>query len=225
LQSIVTLITTSASASASASASLSRARPDSDLAPRARHVESRDDAPRAMPSVVQKGIDKVRLMAGLEPSAPAPGEQTAELLDEYTSCASMTYEQRMYGFAFCALFGLMCSALSSVFWTRPTKFATLYSMGNLLSLASTGFLTGFARQLRNMFHGTRFAATCVYLGALIMTLVCAVELKSFPLTMVFLAVQWCALIWYCMSYIPGGRAALKTVAKTCCGLGESGDFF
>ena len=179
-----------------------------------------------MPSVVQKGIDKVRLMAGLEPSAPAPGEQTAELLDEYTSCASLTYEQRMYGFAFCALFGVMCSALSSVFWTRPTKFATLYSMGNLLSLASTGFLTGFARQLKNMFHGTRFAATCVYLGALIMTLVCAVELKSFPLTMVFLVVQWCALIWYCMSYIPGGRAALKAFAKACCGAGgESGDFF
>ena len=133
-----------------------------------------------MPSVVQKGIDKVRLMAGLEPSAPAPGEQTAELLDEYTSCASLTYEQRMYGFAFCALFGVMCSALSSVFWTRPTKFATLYSMGNLLSLASTGFLTGFARQLKNMFHGTRFAATCVYLGALIMTLVCACLLYTSP---------------------------------------------
>lgn len=158
----------------------------------------------------------------MEPSTPpTPVEQ----LDEYTSCASMTYEQRMYGFAFCALFGIFCSALSSVFWTRPTKFATLYSMGNLLSLASTGFLTGFGRQLKNMFHGTRFVATCVYLGALIMTLVAAVELQSFPLTMLFLCIQWCALVWYCLSYIPGGRAMLKTCMRACCGGSSEGDFF
>jgi len=160
--------------------------------------------------------------AGMEPSQP---ETPVEVLDEYTSCASMSYEQRMYGFAFCALFGVMCSALSSVFWTRPTKFATLYSMGNILSLASTGFLTGFGRQLKNMFHGTRFVATCVYLGSLIMTLVCAVELKSFPLTMLFLAIQWCALMWYCMSYIPGGRTMLKSIVKACCGGSGGGDDF
>ena len=158
----------------------------------------------------------------MEPSEP---ETATEVLDEYTSCASMSYEQRMYGFAFCALFGVMCSALSAALLTRPTKFATLYSMGNVLSLASTGFLTGFGRQLKNMFHGTRFVATCVYLGSLIMTLVCAVELKSFPLTILFLAIQWCALMWYCMSYIPGGRAMLKGLVKACCGGSGGGDDF
>ena len=156
----------------------------------------------------------------MEPSEP---ETATEVLDEYTSCASMSYEQRMYGFAFCALFGA-CVRRSRALW-RPTKFATLYSMGNVLSLASTGFLTGFGRQLKNMFHGTRFVATCVYLGSLIMTLVRAVELKSFPLTILFLAIQWCALMWYCMSYIPGGRAMLKGLVKACCGGSGGGDDF
>lgn len=160
--------------------------------------------------------------AGMEPSQP---ETPVEMLDEYTSCASLSYEQRMYGFGFCVLFGTMCSWLSSMFWARPTKFAMLYSIGNLLSLASTGFLTGFGRQFKNMFHGTRFVATCVYLGSLVMTLVAAVEFRNRPLTMLFLAIQWCALIWYCMSYIPGGRSMLKTVVKSCCGGSSNNDFF
>ena len=160
--------------------------------------------------------------AGLERSEP---ETPAELLDEYTSCASLTYEQRMYGFLICALSGACCSALSSMFWARPTKFALLSTVGAIMSLVSTGFLTGFGRQLKNMFHGTRFVATCVYLASLIMTLVCAVKLKSFPLTVVFLGVQYCAYIWYCMSYIPGGRAMLKSCAGACCGGLTSNDFF
>ena len=61
------------------------------------------------------------------------------------------------------------------------KFALLYSIGNILSLGSTGFLTGFARQAKNMFKATRLVATVMYLGCLIMTIVSACVLKSFPL--------------------------------------------
>lgn len=189
---------------------------DGSIVGRARCRGSRD---------ARKGLTRARSRArraGMEPSAP---ETPVEVLDEYTSCANMTFEQRMYGFAFCAAFGLACSALSSVFWTVPRKFAILYSMGNILSLASTGFLTGFGRQLKNMFHGTRFVATCVYLGSLIMTLIAAVEIQSFPLTILFLSIQWCALMWYCLSYIPGGRAMLKGCVKACCGGASEGDFF
>ena len=68
---------------------------------------------------------------------------------------------------------------------KPTKFAILYTMGNVLSLGSTGFLVGFMNQLKNMFKGTRLVATCVYLGAMIMTLVAACYWKSFGLTVFF----------------------------------------
>ena len=43
-------------------------------------------------------------------------------------------------------------------------------MGNILSLGSTGFLTGFVAQAKNMFKGTRLVATCVYLGAMVRSL-------------------------------------------------------
>jgi hypothetical protein len=63
--------------------------------------------------------------------------------------------------------GLFCSFLSSLMWMKPTKFAILYTVGNVLALGSTGFLTGFMSQVKGMFKGTRVIASCVYLGALV----------------------------------------------------------
>lgn len=197
-----------------------------------------------MPQTV---MDKVKLMAGMEPDNPP------ELLDELNDCFQLSRMQRLYGFAICVSAGLFCSFLSSLMWTRPTKFAILYTMGNILSLGSTGFLTGFVAQAKNMFKGTRLVATCVYLGAMvrsvpsllfpesplpntprpdrpltslarsqIMTLVAACYYKNFGLTMIFLVVQSCALAWYCLSYIPGGRAAVSSILGGCFG---SGDIF
>ena len=56
-----------------------------------------------------------------------------------------------------------------------------------------------------------------------MTLVAACYYKSFGLTMVFLVVQSCALAWYCLSYIPGGRAAVSSILGGCFGSGTSSD--
>lgn len=50
-----------------------------------------------------------------------------------------------------------------------------------------------------------------------MTLVAACYYKSFGLTVIFLAVQSCALAWYCLSYIPGGRTAVSSILGGCCG--------
>ena len=162
-----------------------------------------------MPQTV---MDKVKLMAGMEPDNPP------ELLDELNDCFQLSRMQRLYGFAICVSAGLFCSFLSSLMWTRPTKFAILYTMGNILSLGSTGFLTGFVAQAKNMFKGTRLLPS----RSQIMTLVAACYYKSFGLTMVFLVVQSCALAWYCLSYIPGGRAAVSSILGGCFG---SGDIF
>ena len=48
-------------------------------------------------------------------------------------------------------------------------------------------------------------------------------MKNFALTIMFLVIQSCALAWYCLSYIPGGRAVVSTFVKSCCG--GSGDIF
>ena len=42
--------------------------------------------------------------------------------------------QRMYGFGICFGIGLLLSIMSSFFVMRPTKFAVLYTFGNIVSI-------------------------------------------------------------------------------------------
>lgn len=55
---------------------------------------------------------------------------------------SLTRKQRFIGFASCVGFGMLISFLSFLFLTKPTTFALLYTVGNLVAVASTGFLVG-----------------------------------------------------------------------------------
>jgi hypothetical protein len=157
-------------------------------------------------------MDRMKLMVGMEPSAEP------ELQDQIEDCFQLSRMERLYGFAICVTAGLFCSFLSSLVFLKPTKFAILYSMGNILSLTSTGFLMGFWSQLKNMFKSHRLLATVVYLGAMVATLIAACYLKSFALTVVCLVIQAAALAWYCLSYIPGGRTAVGAVCKGCFGM-------
>eukprot|EP00227_Mantoniella_beaufortii_P014995 CAMPEP_0197591262 /NCGR_PEP_ID=MMETSP1326-20131121/12976_1 /TAXON_ID=1155430 /ORGANISM="Genus nov. species nov., Strain RCC2288" /LENGTH=158 /DNA_ID=CAMNT_0043156661 /DNA_START=347 /DNA_END=820 /DNA_ORIENTATION=- len=155
----------------------------------------------------RSALDRVKLMVGMEPEHPP------ELLDDLNECFALSRMQRLYGFGICISAGILCSFLSSLMWLRPTKFAILYTLGNLLSLGSTGFLMGFWNQLKGMFKGTRVVASCVYLAAMVMTLVSACYLKNFGLTIICIVIQSCALAWYCLSYIPGGRAAISSILR------------
>lgn len=55
-----------------------------------------------------------------------------------------------------------------LFFGNTTLFAILYSIGVIVSLVGTGFLIGFARQLRSMFDPVRLWATVVMLLAFVM---------------------------------------------------------
>ena len=77
-------------------------------------------------------------------------------------------------------------------------------------------------QLKKMFQKTRVAVSIIFIGALIATLVVAfvmedsTENKSKRLIiMCLIIVQFCAYIWYSLSYIPFGRALAKKCCKKC----------
>ena len=45
----------------------------------------------------------------------------------------------------------------------------------------------------------------------------ALVLRAAPLTLVMMAVQFCALGWYCASFIPFGRLCIqRCVGRVCC---------
>ena len=130
----------------------------------------------------------------------------------------MSYTQRMYAFAICLGVGMILSFLSSlsVFGLvtgHGTQFIVLYSLGNVVSLAATAFLLGPWRQLQRMFDASRWIASSVYLTTLALTLVVAIIVHPFQgkgaVIMMLLLVQWCSLVWYCASYIPGARGTIR----------------
>lgn len=119
---------------------------------------------------------------------------------------------------------------------KPVTFGVLYTLGNIISLASTGFLVGPMKQVKQMFAEKRIIATIVFLSALVLTLVVAIwvsavcQLRSLfvlhslspqggkkfiPLIIVLIVFQFFALVWYSASYIPFARSAIKTCVTSC----------
>ena len=143
---------------------------------------------------------------------------------------SLSYTTRMYGFAACFVIGVLLSVMStlSIFKaiTDPTEFVALYTMGNVVGLIGTGFLFGPIAQCKRMFEETRRWATIIYIGTLVLTIVVACAIP-FPengqfgkgiLILLLMVIQWMALLWYCASFMPGGRTMLQTCAKGSLGM-------
>ncbi|KAM7268839.1 hypothetical protein ACFE04_011005 [Oxalis oulophora] len=116
---------------------------------------------------------------------------------------------------------------------KPIKFAVLFVIGNLLAIGSTAFLIGPMQQLRMMFDATRIIATCVYFAFVVLALISALVIHSKVLTIVFIILEICALIWlvflhspfnsfcrstarYSLSYIPFARRIVSNIMVRFC---------
>ena len=96
-------------------------------------------------------------------------------------------------------------------------FAVFYTFGNISALAGSCFLMGPIKQIKNMFKEKRLIATIVMLGALVLTLFAAFWWKKKLLALLFVVIQYLAMTWYCISYIPFARDAVKKCFGACLG--------
>eukprot|EP00670_Eutreptiella_braarudii_P017201 CAMPEP_0174361608 /NCGR_PEP_ID=MMETSP0811_2-20130205/59989_1 /TAXON_ID=73025 ORGANISM="Eutreptiella gymnastica-like, Strain CCMP1594" /NCGR_SAMPLE_ID=MMETSP0811_2 /ASSEMBLY_ACC=CAM_ASM_000667 /LENGTH=224 /DNA_ID=CAMNT_0015498401 /DNA_START=32 /DNA_END=703 /DNA_ORIENTATION=+ len=160
-----------------------------------------------MPSVIDKMKDmKARATPYYQP------EQ-----EEDSLCPKLSLKQRITGFATCAGLGFFCMVLVmfSIFpIPSPVRMGFFLTLGNLFAITSTGFLVGPMRQLKKMFEKTRIVAALMFLLFMVLTLLSAIWLKSALLTIAFCLCQYCALVWYGLSYIPYGRTAAKKAMNT-----------
>mmetsp|Transcript_20673 Transcript_20673/g.63898 ORF Transcript_20673/g.63898 Transcript_20673/m.63898 type:complete len:128 (-) Transcript_20673:140-523(-) len=105
---------------------------------------------------------------------------------------------------------------------NPTPFAVMYSIGNIIAICGSFFLAGPKKQLKNMFAKTRIVATVVYLTSIVMTLFVALYDKipdklQVALILLLILVQFLALTWYFLSYIPYARDfVINTGRRLCC---------
>ncbi|CAM9396934.1 unnamed protein product [Discosporangium mesarthrocarpum] len=154
------------------------------------------------------------------PNINIPGFRREEptFTDEMSEvCPKLTYQQRIIGFAVCIGLGYLLSFMSTlmVLSSDLRRFATLYVLGSFIALSATGFLLGPRRQCKKMFHKSRRVACITYLVLLVAVLVVAVVGADFIIVLVLLILQAMAAIWYSASYIPYGRAMIKSVVCPC----------
>ncbi|KAK6250726.1 Vesicle transport protein [Theobroma cacao] len=145
-------------------------------------------------------------------------EERAEsfLVEESEGFCSLSPTQRMYAFAACLLSGLVLMFLSLIVFVKPIKFALLFTFGNVLAVGSTAFLMGPEQQLRMMFDSVRLYATAIYIGFVVLALICALWIQSKILTLLAIICEICALIWYCLSYIPFARRIVSDLLIRFC---------
>jgi len=126
--------------------------------------------------------------------------------------ATLSWSTRIKGFIICFVAGILLSLLGSLFLflgRGMVLFGVFYTLGNLTSLASTCFLMGPFKQVKNMFAPTRLIATIVMLCSLVLTLMAAFWWHNNGLVILFLIIQFGAMTWYSISYIPFARDAVK----------------
>ncbi|XP_015878202.2 uncharacterized protein LOC107414579 [Ziziphus jujuba] len=136
--------------------------------------------------------------------------------DESDGLCSLSATQRMYGFAACLIAGLVLMILSLIVFAKPIKFAILFTFGNVLAVGSTAFLLGLGQQMRMMFDSVRIYATAIYLGCVVIALICALWIHSKILTIVAIISEICALFWYSLSYIPFARRMVSELMIRWC---------
>ncbi|KAF5904977.1 ribosomal protein S6 kinase alpha-2, partial [Clarias magur] len=122
--------------------------------------------------------------------------------------STLSYSTRIKWFVICFASGVLCSILGTALLFLPKgmqMFAVFYTLGNLAALASTCFLMGPLKQLKRMFEPTRLIATCVMLLCLVLTLCAVFWWNKRGLAIIFCILQFLAMTWYSISYIPFAR--------------------
>ncbi|KAG8712800.1 hypothetical protein FRC08_014087 [Ceratobasidium sp. 394] len=133
--------------------------------------------------------------------------------DSAFSGLGLSRTQRLYGFVGCLAIGFVLSILGTclLFLGALTSFALLYTIGIIVSLIGTGFLIGFFKQLKVMFKPVRVVATIVFFATIGLVFVGAFVLGSEILCIIFVIIEYLAYTWYCLSYIPYARTAVKNM--------------
>lgn len=128
----------------------------------------------------------------------------------------MTWRERLLGCATCMVAGYILSfgsffRIKDLLLGDPFPFVLNATIGNVIALAGSCFLSGPQSQLAKMWHESRRLATALYLGSLVLTLLVAfLPIPGRALLLILLMLcQYLSITWYCLSYIPFAREAIS----------------
>ena len=131
---------------------------------------------------------------------------------------------------FCALlilsalfFALAFAVGMPMIYIRPQKFALSFTFGSLTFMGSFAILKGPYEHVTGMLVADRLPFTMVYVGSMVATLFFTFTVggaSGYVLVMACSAAQLLALMWYLITFLPGGaqgmqvlRSAIYTLLK------------
>lgn len=166
---------------------------------------------------MNQALERMKMLVGMEVDDDEEQQQQQEssYIDDFNRNCTLSTKQRLYGFAICLSAGITCTLLSMLVFFHPIKFGVTFSLGNLLALGSTAFLIGPKRQVAMMLDPARIYATALYIASIIIALFCAVYVRNKLLTLLGIVLEFGALIWYSLSYIPFARAMVSKIMTAC----------
>ncbi|KAG7171168.1 vesicle transport protein SFT2A-like isoform X2 [Homarus americanus] len=164
-------------------------------------------------------MDKLRkALSGRDASEEQEAEERGNIITQVIDTNSLSWSTRIKGFAVCFGLGFLFSILGTAFLFLPrglVLFTVFYTLGNVMAISSTCFLMGPINQCKKMFAKTRIIATIIMILALIMTLIAALVIHKKALAILMVVIQFCAMTWYSLSYIPYARDAAKKCFGSC----------
>ncbi|PKA66745.1 hypothetical protein AXF42_Ash003400 [Apostasia shenzhenica] len=164
---------------------------------------------------MSRALERAKMLVGMEVDEEVPDEASSSFFDDFNRQCTLSTKQRLYGFAICLASGLACTFLSILVFFNPIKFGITFTFGNLLALGSTAFLIGPKRQFNMMLDPVRIYATALYIASIIIALFCAFYVRNKLLTLLAIMVEFGALVWYSLSYIPFARSMLSKIFAAC----------
>ena len=95
-----------------------------------------------------------------------------------TLCGDLSYKTRILGWLICSIVGMVLSLIVSLVFVvtkfKVAPFAILYSIGQIISIAGSCFLSTPAGHLKDMMKKHRIIPSIVYVVSIIATIVVAV---------------------------------------------------
>lgn len=158
------------------------------------------------------------------PLLSGSGTSIAEDLNASRCCPDLTWQQRLIGCATCVAVGLLLSfgALGRVFALikgNPTPFVITYSLGSVINILGSCFLTGPKKQVAQMFDKRRFMTSIIFVSCIALAFFIA-SMPPFPgesfLLICVCIAQMVAATYYMLTYIPFGTDLANTFLCSCC---------
>ena len=134
-------------------------------------------------------------------------------------CPDLDIKTRIIGFIISFIVGIfmMISSISQLLTLAlggQRWFAVWYTCGNIVCLSSTFFLMGPKKQCENMMKPQRKCTSLILFLSMTACLFMAFAGVSKLIILVAIAIQFMALIWYVLSYIPGAQKLCSGCIKS-----------